>query len=109
MAEAVNATDHDIKLLENGVLPANDFVLISALERYCGISLRKDPASNPPPLAELRSARSVLEGGSVPRFGGEREPASSSGKRSEKREKDFLQSEDLLDDNFDSENASKAL
>lgn len=41
LAQAVRASENDIKLLENGMLPSPDFVMISRLEQYFGISLRK--------------------------------------------------------------------
>lgn len=54
MAEAVHVKEQDIKLIENGVLPANDFVLVSALEQYFNITLRKEGAvASPPPARAL--------------------------------------------------------
>lgn len=41
--DAVRASENDIKMIENGVLPSPDFVLINRIEQYCGISLRKNP------------------------------------------------------------------
>ena len=101
LAEAVKASEYDIKLLENGVLPTNDFVLISALERHCGISLRKEPTASAPPTTSLRSARSVLAGGSMPRFGVSSDADSSSSKQKRANEQDLLESDDLLGDAVD--------
>jgi len=42
-ADAVRASENDIKMIENGVLPSPDFVLVNRIEQYCGISLRKNP------------------------------------------------------------------
>ena len=41
LAQSINASEEDLKLLENGVLPHNDYVLISKLENYLKVSLRK--------------------------------------------------------------------
>src|SRR3989338_772069 len=40
-ALAMQVDEEDIKMIENGVLPRNDFVLISKIENTLGISLRK--------------------------------------------------------------------
>lgn len=42
LAAAVGATEEDIKKLENGILPSEDYILVSKIEKYFGISLRKD-------------------------------------------------------------------
>ncbi len=42
VAEDVGETEINIKMIENGVLPASNFVLVNKLERYYGISLRKN-------------------------------------------------------------------
>lgn len=42
VAEAVGEQELNIKMIENGVLPANNFVLINKLESYYGINLRKN-------------------------------------------------------------------
>jgi len=54
LAIAVNCLEEDIKLIENGVLPKDDFILIGALERFFNTSLRKDKAVE-------ESARKVVE------------------------------------------------
>lgn len=41
-AQAVGVSENDIKMLENGLLPSNDFVLINKVQNYFGINLRKD-------------------------------------------------------------------
>jgi ribosome-binding protein aMBF1 (putative translation factor) len=41
VSRAINASEIDIKILENGVLPNKDFVLVNKLEKYYGINLRK--------------------------------------------------------------------
>jgi len=42
-ADAVRASENDIKMIENGVLPSPDFVLVNRIEQFFGISLRKNP------------------------------------------------------------------
>src|SRR3989338_3984631 len=114
LAVAVGASEQDIKFLENGVLPSNDFVLISTLESYCGITLRKEPAASAPPTNTLRPARSMLTGMSAQLFGSGNDSESSVRKHSgkeltEKKEQDLLNSEDLLGDAIELDDSSKAL
>lgn len=99
LAVAVNAREQDVKLLENGVLPSNDFVLISALERQLGVNLRREPTASAPPVAALRPARSVLAGGSVPLFEKpEMVPSRASVRPKEIDGDALLNQEDLLGD-----------
>lgn len=46
LAESINASEEDIKMVENGILPHNDYVLINKLEDYLKINLRKDKANS---------------------------------------------------------------
>ena len=58
LAAALHVKGQDIKLIENGLLPASDFVLVSALERYFNVMLRKEGVvASPPPASELRIMR----------------------------------------------------
>src|SRR3989338_1347528 len=41
-AEKIGASEADVKMIENGILPSDDFVLINKIEQVFGISLRKD-------------------------------------------------------------------
>lgn len=41
LAQSVGVPEVEIKMVENGVLPAKDFVLIGKLEKFYGINLRK--------------------------------------------------------------------
>lgn len=43
LATAVRASENDIKMIENGVLPSPDFVLINRIEQCLGVNLRKNP------------------------------------------------------------------
>ncbi len=42
VAEAIDETELSVKMIESGVLPADNFILINKLESYYGISLRKN-------------------------------------------------------------------
>ncbi len=42
LAKAINESEENIKLLEFGKLPSEDFVLVNKLQRYFNINLRKD-------------------------------------------------------------------
>jgi len=45
LAQLINATEQDVKMIELGELPSDDFVLISRIEQVFGINLRKNPGS----------------------------------------------------------------
>jgi|SRR3989344_3572438 len=45
LAQLISASEEDVKMIELGELPADDFVLISRIENVFGINLRKHPAS----------------------------------------------------------------
>lgn len=45
LAQMINATEEQVKMLELGELPTDDFVLISRIEQVFGINLRKNPGS----------------------------------------------------------------
>ncbi|MEM4259376.1 MAG: helix-turn-helix domain-containing protein [Candidatus Pacearchaeota archaeon] len=55
VAEELGETEVNIKMIENGVLPASNFVLINKLESYYGISLRKNkiPSGSERPLRHV--------------------------------------------------------
>ena len=42
LAERINETEYTIKLIENGILPRGDFVIINKLQNLFSINLRKD-------------------------------------------------------------------
>ncbi len=42
LADKVGVSENEIKLIENGLLPANDFVLVNKIQSTLGINLRKD-------------------------------------------------------------------
>jgi len=54
VADALGESEVNIKMIENGVPPANNFILINKLESYYGISLRKNKvAENKAPLRQM--------------------------------------------------------
>ncbi len=58
LAEMIRASENDVKLLELGELPADDFVLISRIEQLFGINLRKNAAFTASvSLADLQKRR----------------------------------------------------
>ncbi len=62
VGEAVGAIEQDIKLIENGILPSKDFVLVSKLENFFGVNLRKEGGAAPAPnLATLRAVLTLSE------------------------------------------------
>src|SRR3989344_4303152 len=42
VATALGVQEEHIKMIENGILPSDDYILVSKIEKYFGISLRKD-------------------------------------------------------------------
>lgn len=42
LATAVQCSEHAIKMIENGILPADNYILINRIEKYFEIVLRKD-------------------------------------------------------------------
>lgn len=54
VAEEVGDSELNVKMLENGVLPANNFVLVNKLESYYGINLRKTKVPSIPAGRPLR-------------------------------------------------------
>ena len=42
VASSIACTENDLKMMENGVLPSNDFVLVNKLQSYYSINLRRD-------------------------------------------------------------------
>ncbi len=49
-AQSLQVSEHDLKILENGVLPTADYVLVSKIEQFFGISLRKNNEQYKAPL-----------------------------------------------------------
>lgn len=60
LAEQINETELSLKLIENGMLPKDDFVIINKIQSRLGINLRKDKQDM------TKSARSLLDKDSPP-------------------------------------------
>ena len=45
LASMVGGREEHIKMIENGILPRNDFVIVSKIEQILGINLRKSASS----------------------------------------------------------------
>jgi ribosome-binding protein aMBF1 (putative translation factor) len=56
LARALDVPEHSIKLIENGELPSDDFVLVSKVERFLGIKLRKNAVATPLPSSSTFQA-----------------------------------------------------
>lgn len=67
IAQELHISEDELKMAENGVLPSDDFILISKLERHYGINLRKEKVADAPRLSaehqgkERRAAQRVHE------------------------------------------------
>ena len=62
LGEIIRASEHEVKLLELGELPADDFVLISRIEQFFGINLRKHGlATTAVNLADLQKRKEQHE------------------------------------------------
>ncbi len=54
LASAVGVSENDIKMLENGVLPADDYIIINKVQEKLGLHLRRDGFSAAPGRTTLR-------------------------------------------------------
>lgn len=45
VAESIGASESEVKMLENGVLPSQDYILVNKIEKFYGVNLRKDGAA----------------------------------------------------------------
>lgn len=61
LAQALSVSEHEVKLLEHGLLPSDDFILISKVEKYFGLHLRRDSNASAPAAHLLRKASSSNE------------------------------------------------
>jgi ribosome-binding protein aMBF1 (putative translation factor) len=50
---AVGVSELDIKMVENGMLPKDDFILINKIQNYLGLHLRKEQSYIDQPLRKL--------------------------------------------------------
>ena len=61
LAESIGVTEEEIKMIEFGELPSDDFVLVNKIENKLGISLRKEKKPDEVNLAELQRAQGAKE------------------------------------------------
>ena len=54
VADALKISEGDMKMIEFGELPSDDFVLVNKLENYLGVSLRKEKPVDTVTLVELQ-------------------------------------------------------
>src|SRR3989344_4393369 len=54
LAFALGASENDMKMIEHGILPAKDYVLVRKIEEFFSINLRKDSV-NAPSLQKMRN------------------------------------------------------
>lgn len=62
LANAVGVPENVIKMVENGELPSDDFVLVNKLQTYLSINLRRDAKHFDTPLSSLSPSRSASPG-----------------------------------------------
>lgn len=53
VADKIGISEYELKLVENGILPKDDFVIVSKLEQFYSISLRKGMFSEMPEVPSL--------------------------------------------------------
>ncbi len=93
VAKMTGISDGDLRLLENGVLPRDDFVLINKLQDFFGISLRKDGSSFNQSMRKLVEDKKVDEKRVLDEV-----KAKMGGKEPQKKENQDLGTDDLLGD-----------
>lgn len=86
LADAIGASELEVKMIENGVLPSDDFVLISKIQNYLGINLRKDAQDFGKSLMQ-RAVESRASGMSISKEG-EKKRAEYFGEKDEKKKED---------------------
>jgi ribosome-binding protein aMBF1 (putative translation factor) len=59
VADKIGAGELDVKMIENGVLPAEDYVLITKLEQLYGITIRKDSSIGRASLGTIDTSKKV--------------------------------------------------
>jgi len=95
VADAIGETELSVKMIENGVLPVNNFVLVNKLESYYGVNLRKNKTA-----ASSRPLRQIIDFNKS-----QTTPAPRWIKRGEKKETNAIE---LLDDDSGDEKTESA-
>ncbi len=60
VAVALGCSEHSIKLLENGILPAENYVVINRLEKLFGVTLRRDGQNYQDSMKDLALSSSAI-------------------------------------------------
>ncbi len=60
LATAVQCSEHALKMIENGILPADNYILINRIEKYFGIALRKDGQNYQGSMRDLALSSSAI-------------------------------------------------
>lgn len=61
LAQRINESEYHIKMIENGTLPKDDFVIINKLQIFLGINLRKDKKDFNKPARSLIKEENLEE------------------------------------------------
>src|SRR3990167_5758936 len=61
LADAIGENDNVLRMLENGVLPRDDFILLNKVQSFLGINLRKDRGSFGQSMRSLIDEKRVVE------------------------------------------------
>lgn len=54
-AKAIGVNEETVKLIENGILPSDDYIIINKIQSFFGINLRKDGKTFSAPKIESKS------------------------------------------------------
>lgn len=57
LAEAIGCSEEEVKTIELGELPRDDFVLINKIEDYLGVNLRREKKPAGPTLSQLQEMK----------------------------------------------------
>lgn len=61
VAAAIGVKENDVKMIENGLLPQDDYVLVNKIQNYFGINLRKDGKDFTTPMREVVEKAALKE------------------------------------------------
>src|SRR3989344_6888604 len=63
LAKLINESEENIKMLEAGFLPSNDFILINKIQQTLGINLRKDQKDFTQSIGDMMKKTTIAEKG----------------------------------------------
>ena len=103
LASEVGESELSIRMIESGVLPANNFVLVNKLESYYGVTLRKNKSvGTAQPLRQIidfnKSASGVNASSATASGSGARTPRWASRFKKEEKKEDV--EIEIIDDDF---------